>query len=100
DGGDYSKAEPLFLRSLKITEQALGPEHPDTATSLNNLGVLYQMMGEYKKAEPYYERALKIREKALGPNNFALVSSIGGLADLYRLERDTPKLNRWPNAPY
>ena len=51
DGGDYSKAEPLFQRSLKITEQASGPEHPNTATCLNNLGVLYQMKGDYKKAQ-------------------------------------------------
>ena len=35
--GDYAKAEPLYQRALKISEKALGPEHPDTATSLNNL---------------------------------------------------------------
>ena len=29
--GDYAKAEPLYQRALKISEKALGPEHPDTA---------------------------------------------------------------------
>src|SRR5262249_17977601 len=35
--GDYAGAEPLYRRSLDIREKALGPDHPDTANSLNNL---------------------------------------------------------------
>ena len=61
------KAEPLFERALAIWETALGPEHPDVATSLNNLAMLYYDQGQYAKAEPLYQRALAIREKALGP---------------------------------
>ena len=34
--GDYAAARPLLERALTITEQALGPSHPDTAQSLNN----------------------------------------------------------------
>ena len=40
--GQYAKAEPLYQRSLAIREKALGPEHPDVATSLNNLAGLYR----------------------------------------------------------
>ena len=29
-------AKPLFERAIAITEKALGPEHPDLATWLNN----------------------------------------------------------------
>src|SRR5262249_49167562 len=32
----YSQARPLFERALAIREKVLGPEHPDTAMSLNN----------------------------------------------------------------
>ena len=64
--GDYTKAEPLLGRALAIKEKALGPEHPDTATSLNNLAGLYWLMGDYAKAEPLLQRALAIREKAVG----------------------------------
>ena len=67
--GDYAKAEPLYQRALKIFEKALGPDHPDTATALTNLAVLYRAMGDYAKAEPLYQRALKIVEKALGPDH-------------------------------
>ena len=34
--GRYSKAEPLYLRSLQICEQRLGVEHPSTVTVRQN----------------------------------------------------------------
>ena len=45
DLGAYDQALPLQQRALKIYEKALGPEHPDTAVSLNNLAVLYRDHG-------------------------------------------------------
>ena len=45
------------------------PSIPTSATSLNNLAVLYQAQGRYAEAEPLYQRALAIREKALGPEH-------------------------------
>ena len=44
--------------------KALGPEHPDTATSLNNLALLLEQQGRYVEAEPLFRRALAISEKA------------------------------------
>ena len=64
--GRYAEAEPLYRRSLAIREKQLGRDHPDVATSLNNLAVLYQAMGRYAEAEPLYRRSLEIREKQLG----------------------------------
>jgi hypothetical protein len=37
---DWSRSAPLYQRALPINEKALGSEHPDVATSLNNLAVL------------------------------------------------------------
>ena len=65
----YAEAEPLHQRSLAIREKALGPDHPDVGTSLNNLAELYQAQGRYAEAEPLYQRSLAIREKALGPDH-------------------------------
>jgi tetratricopeptide (TPR) repeat protein len=42
----------------------LGPEHPVTGTSLNNLAALYREMGQYTEAEPLYKEALEIRQKS------------------------------------
>jgi hypothetical protein len=40
--GQFEEAERLLKRVLAIREQQLGAAHLDTATSLNNLGALYQ----------------------------------------------------------
>src|SRR5260370_12384263 len=65
----YAEAEPLLQRSLAICEQQLGPLHPHTATSLNNLAMNYDEQGRYAEAEPLYQRALAIREQQLGPQH-------------------------------
>ena len=81
--GDYTKAEPLLQRELKINEKARGPEHPDTAGNLNDLAELYYYMGDYSKAEPLFQRALKIREKVLGPEHPDTAKSVNNLAKIY-----------------
>jgi len=82
--GRYGEAIPLAQRALAIREQALGPEHPDVATSLNNLAYLYKTLGDYPKAEPLYQRALAIQEKALGPEHPDVALSLNNLAEFYR----------------
>lgn len=54
--------------ALAIDEKALGPEHPELAPILSNLGQLYATQGKYSEAEPLLKRALAIDEKTLGPN--------------------------------
>jgi tetratricopeptide (TPR) repeat protein len=44
----------------------LGKDHPDVATWLNNLAVLYKSQGRYEEAEPLYLRALAILFDRLG----------------------------------
>ena len=61
--GRYTRGDSAGGAGLAIREKALGPEHPDTATSLNNLALLYQATGAYAQAEPLYKRALAIRRK-------------------------------------
>ena len=64
--GDYRGAEPPCQRALTIYEAVLGGQHPDVATSLNNLAALYDAQGRYSEAEPLYQRALTIYEAVLG----------------------------------
>ncbi len=61
----------------------MGPDHPDTATSLNNLAELYKSQGKYIEAEPLYQRAIAIDEKALGPEHPGLATDLNNLAGLY-----------------
>ena len=81
--GKYAEAEPLYKRSLAITEKALGPEYPDVATSLNNLALLYSAQGKYAEAEPLYKRSLAILEKAVGPEHAEVAVALTALAIFY-----------------
>lgn len=79
----YLEAEPFVQQALTIREKVLGPEHLDTATSLNDLGWLYQCQGKYEQAETPVRRALAIREKVLGSEHLDTASSLNELAWLY-----------------
>ncbi|WP_411872656.1 tetratricopeptide repeat protein [Vulcanococcus limneticus] len=81
--GSYAKAEPLYIRAQAINEETLRPDHPSTATSLNNLAALYESQGAYPKAKPLYLRALAINEKALGPDHPDTAGSLNNLVGLY-----------------
>ncbi|MGZ6367463.1 MAG: tetratricopeptide repeat protein, partial [Ktedonobacteraceae bacterium] len=65
----YAEAEVFYQHSMRIMEQALGPDHPQVAYPLNNLANLYKDQGKYAEAEPLYQRALHIWEQALGPDH-------------------------------
>jgi len=40
--GDYRRAAALCCRSVRMLENALGPQHPDLANVLNTLGAIYE----------------------------------------------------------
>jgi class 3 adenylate cyclase/tetratricopeptide (TPR) repeat protein len=84
----YAPARPLFDQALAIRENALGPDHPDTAMSLHNLAFLLGEQGDLSAARPRYERALAIREKELGPNHPDTVMSLNNLASLLQDQGD------------
>jgi hypothetical protein len=77
-----SIAEPLYKRSLEISEKALGREHPDTASSLNNLALLQLEQSNTPAAEPLLQRLnlaqanWLLRELPLQPRDLR-----GGLID-------------------
>jgi tetratricopeptide (TPR) repeat protein len=74
------------IRDRWRSEKALGPEHPNVATSLSNLAGLYQAQGRYADAEPLLKRALAIQEKALGPDHPDVARSLNNLATLFTAE--------------
>ncbi|OQW93106.1 MAG: kinesin, partial [Beggiatoa sp. IS2] len=80
--GDTAQALPLYQRALEICERVLGKDHPDTATSLNNLALLYNNTGDYAQALPLYERALAILKKTLGERHPNTQTVAGNYQDL------------------
>ena len=84
----HSQAAQLFRDALAIREKTLGPEHSDTATSLNNLADLLRDQGDFAGARPLHERALAIRERALGSEHPDTATSLNNLAILLKAEGD------------
>ncbi|MBN2181110.1 MAG: tetratricopeptide repeat protein [Sedimentisphaerales bacterium] len=82
--GLFSKAEPLYLRSLKIEEASLGKDHPKIAIHLNNLSILYRETNRLKEAEPLMKRALKINEASFGNDHPKIAIPLNNLAQLYQ----------------
>jgi len=82
--GQYSEATNVAKEALKVAENTFGPDHPRTATSLNNLGEVYRAQGRYAEAEPLYKRALEIGEKAFGPNHSQVATFLNNLGEVYR----------------
>ena len=79
----------------------LGPEHPLTATNLNNLGRLLYDQGDFSGARPLYERALAIHEKVLGPEHPLTAGCLNNLALLLGTRatsrgRGSSSSARWP----
>jgi hypothetical protein len=66
----------------------LGPEHPNTAQSLNNLASLLWTQGDLAGARRLHERALAIHEKVLGPDHFETADSLNHVALLLKAHGD------------
>lgn len=77
---DYATARVNHERTLRIREDILGGDHPQVATSLNNLAFLYTELGLFSQALPLYERCISVWEKALGPDHPTLASGLHNLA--------------------
>ena len=61
----------------------LGPDHPDTLTSQNNLASAYQDAGRVAEAIQLYELNLAERERLLGVDHPGTLTSRGNLAAAY-----------------
>jgi tetratricopeptide (TPR) repeat protein len=79
----YSEAEPLYKKALELRQRLLGEEHPDVATSYNNLAGLYRSQGRYSEAEPLYKKALELYQRLLGEEHPDVATCYNNLAALY-----------------
>ena len=84
----YAQAQLLLERALAIDEKALGPDHPDMANTLNNLGSILEPQGDLAGARSYYERALALFDKAYGPDNLKTAGSLNNLGLVLHAQGD------------
>jgi hypothetical protein len=78
--GRAAEAIPLHERTLADYERILGPDHPSTLTSRNNLAAAYRDAGRVAEAIGLHERTLADRERVLGPDHPDTLASRDNLA--------------------
>ena len=63
--GNYDKAEPLYLQSLKIKKKKFGDKDPEFAGTLNNLAFLYIYQNKYENLLKSYlfDNSVKLNER-------------------------------------
>jgi len=97
--GDYVTAELNLREAAALQETQLGPFHPDLASTLNNLAVVYERANSPAEAELCYRRAYAIATTAHAPDHPLVVTSRKNLEDFCKargrsFERSTVRPER------
>ena len=79
--GDYAAAERLLRDAAGLQEASLGPDHPELANTLNNLGVVYEVTEKPDEAERCFRRASAIAAAVLAPDHPFVATSRKNLED-------------------
>ena len=98
ENGDAAIGIPFLERALTLRREHLGPDDPNTLTSMNNLAVAYVDAGQLDWALPLYEQTLELRKAKLGPDHPNTLDSMNNLASGYQaagqLDRALPLLEQ------
>jgi hypothetical protein len=104
--GDYACAEDLLREAAALQEQTLGPNHPDLANTLNNLGIVCERTDNPLDAEHYFRRAYTIATATLAPDHPFVATSRKNLHDFCaargrpaELPPSSPGVAAWLDAP-
>ena len=90
----YSVSD-AYQKALQIRKKTLGINHPDTATSYNNIGLVYHMRGNDVKELKFYQQALQIREKVLGTDHPDTAISYHNIGAVYFEQGDYNEALKW-----
>ena len=86
--GKYNEAEPLYREALEGRRATLGNRHPNTLSSINNLGGLLYAKGNLAAAERLCREALEVRRATLGNRHPDTLNSIRNLGALLQDKGD------------
>jgi len=84
----YRESLAAAREAFEIRKRVLGEEHPDTAASLNYVGLLYSKLNDFAKAEPVYRQVFDMRRKILGDEHPGTAESAHNLGVLYSKKGD------------
>ena len=92
--GEYDLAVEVLEKAGTTRKAKLGPDHPDTLSSMNNLATGYRAAGKLEKALPLYEETLALMKAKLGPDHPDTLTTMNNLAVGYeeagKLDKSLP----------
>lgn len=86
--GKYDEALGIAQRCVELSEKLFGENHPDTASSYDEIGVVYDSKGDYDIALEYYNKALTIQQQVLGENHPDTSASYNNIGAAYYYKGD------------
>ena len=92
DLNSFGKAQEHLERAAELRKRALGPENPDTLSSMDELGVLYTYQGKYPQAEALLSKVLEARKRILGPRRKETLSTMSNLGVAISYEGDNVRV--------
>ncbi|EED22761.1 kinesin, putative [Talaromyces stipitatus ATCC 10500] len=90
--GNGAAGEQLSIRAMNIRKKLLGPEHEDTLSSMEIVGLIYMLKGQGEKAEQLFMRVMGKRKEVLGVEHPETLTSMANLASTYWIQ------GRWKEA--
>jgi tetratricopeptide (TPR) repeat protein len=81
--GEAKIAAEQFRRARAIYTEHLGPDHPDTLRSMNNLANSYAALGRHADALQLREQTLAVFKTRLGPGHPDTFKGMNNLANSY-----------------
>jgi len=84
----FAEAKEMHERALAIGETAYGPDHPQVAIYVINLGNVLRALGDLEAAKKMFERALVIDEATYGPYHPDVAIDVNNLGGVLKVLGD------------
>ncbi len=85
---EYTAAHQAHEEALRVHEATFGPQHPEVARDVNNLGGVLQEQGDLAGARRAFERALHIDEAAFGAECPDVARDVNNLGSVLQQQGD------------
>jgi eukaryotic-like serine/threonine-protein kinase len=102
--GDQEKALKQQERAVALRRQELGPGHPETVGTMNDIAIILNHAGRFAEAQKILEEVVAVKRRTLGPedpvtlrsmNNLATTLAMQGLIeDAVKLGEETLEIQR------
>jgi len=82
---NFALAESLLREAARVQESSLGSQHPDLASTFNNLAIVCEKENKLADAGEFYRRAFAIASASLGPEHPLVLTSRDNLDEFNRV---------------